>query len=513
MDDRVDGSTVEVAPLARESHLYAMLLRVQDAILRAPSAGGLLQQVCDSAFATKEVPGVFAALVDPETQLLEPAAFPAKLSPFLGPVRAFLQSASSQEDSPILRALRSGIPQYQTDMAALPLPTTLHILASLLKVRGLAALPLTREGKPVGVLALYVSDPDYLNEGTRQALWAVAQNVSYALERFEERKRLANSEQRFRALVEQSIVGIYMVDKSRFLYGNARLCEILGLSASELLQRGPLDVVHAEDRALVLEKITARISGAVADERYQFRIVKPDGTIRHVGVHGRRFEYQGRPVVMGVLQDISGRIAAEKRVTLQMEEIHAAMHATVAAVSRMMHLRDPYTSGHERRVAAIACGIGRELGLDAHHIEGLDVIGGLHDIGKIAVPSEILTKPARLSGVEFSLVKEHARAGYQILKDLKFPWPVAEAVLQHHERLDGSGYPQGLKGEAIALEARILAIADVVESMASHRPYRAAIGVEPALAEIEDGLGKLYDAGAAAACLRLFREHDYKIPD
>jgi PAS domain S-box-containing protein len=513
MDDRVDGANGEVAPLESESHLYAMLLRVQDSILRASSAGELLQQVCDSAFAAEEVPGVFAALVDPATQLLEPAAFPAKLAPFLEPVRAFLHSASSSQDSPILRALRSGTPQYHSDVAALQLPTTLRILLPLLKVRGLAALPLTHAGNPVGVLALYVSDPDYLSETTRRALWAVAQNVSYALDRFEERKRLAESEHRFRSLVEQSIVGIYMVDESRFQYGNARLCEILGLSTVELLQRGPLDVVHAEDRALVRGKIGARVTGGVADERYEFRIVKPDGTIRHVGVHGRRFEYQGRPVVMGVLQDISDRFAAEKKVLLQMEEIHAAMHATVAAVSRMMHLRDPYTAGHERRVAAIACGIGREMGLDVHRIEGLDVIGGLHDIGKIAVPSEILTKPARLSSVEFSLVKEHASAGYQILKELKFPWPVAEAVLQHHERLDGSGYPQGLKGEAIVLEARILAIADVVESMASHRPYRAAIGIEPALAEIEDGLGKRYDAGAAAACLRMFRERGYRIPD
>jgi len=513
MDDRVNGDNGEVAPLQRESHLYAMLLRVQDSIPRASSAGELLQQVCDTAFATEEVPGVFAALVDPETQLLEPAAFPAKLAPFLGPVRAFLHSASSSQDSPIMRALRSGTPQYRTDMAALPLPTTLRILLPLLNVRGLAALPLTRAGQPLGVLALYVNDPDYLDETTRQALWAVAQNVSYALDRFEERKRLADSEHRFRSLVEQSIVGIYMVDESRFQYGNARLCEILGLSAAELLQRGPLDVVHAEDRALVRGKITARITRAVDDERYEFRIVKPDGTIRHVGVHGRRFEYQGRPVVMGVLQDISDRLAAEKIVIRQVEEIHAAMHATVAAVSRMMHLRDSYTAGHEQRVAAIACAIGQEMGLNAHQIEGLDVMGGLHDIGKIAVPSEILTKPARLSPVEFSLVKEHARAGYQILNGLKLPWAVAEAVLQHHERMVGSGYPQGLKDGAILLEARILAIADVVESMASHRPYRAAIGIEPALAEIEGGMGKRYDAAAGAACLRIFRERDYKIPD
>jgi putative nucleotidyltransferase with HDIG domain len=175
-------------------------------------------------------------------------------------------------------------------------------------------------------------------------------------------------------------------------------------------------------------------------------------------------------------------------------------------------MRDPYTAGHERRVAEIAVAIGADLGFDARRQEGLRVAGYLHDVGKITIPSEILTKPGKLTAVEFKLIRGHAQAGYEVLKNVAFPWPVAEVALQHHERIDGSGYPQGLKGEAILLEARILAVADVVEAMASHRPFRAALGIEAALAAIECGRGGVYDPIVADACLKLFQEKGYVIP-
>jgi PAS domain S-box-containing protein len=498
---------------ARGKSLLAMLLRVQSSILGAATSGEMLQRVCDSAFSSADVPGVFVALYDEATQSLEAAAYPVRLSPYREPIRAFLNSEGAKQHSPILKALRTGTPQFVADMGKLRLPLVLRGMAALLGVHGLAALPLARGGRPIGVLALYVKSRELLDDAAREALCAVALNVSSALERFDERQRLADSEVRFRLIVEQSIVGIYMVDESRFVYGNARLCELMGLTPQALLQKTLADVVHPEDRALVLRKIRARVSGAAEDARYEFRIVKPDGTVRDVGVHGRRIEFEGRPVEMGVLQDITERVQAEKTAGAHVEELREAMHGAVAAVSRMMQMRDSYTAGHEERVASIACAIGVEMGLDAFQIEGLDVIGGLHDIGKIAVPAEILAKPSQLTPIEYALVKEHAHTGHQILAGIKFPWPVADAVLQHHERIDGSGYPQGLKNGAILLEARILGIADVVESMASHRPYRAALGVEAALAEIERGLGTLYDAAAGVACLRLFRQRGYRIPD
>jgi HD-GYP domain-containing protein (c-di-GMP phosphodiesterase class II) len=175
-------------------------------------------------------------------------------------------------------------------------------------------------------------------------------------------------------------------------------------------------------------------------------------------------------------------------------------------------MRDPYTAGHERRVAEIAVAIGAELGFDSRRLEGLRVAGYLHDIGKITIPSEILSKPGRLTAIEFKLIQGHPQASHDVLKAVEFPWPVAGVALQHHERIDGSGYPQGLKGEAILFEARIMAVADVVEAMSSHRPYRPGLGIDKALAEIERGRGTVYDANVADACARLFGEKGYSIP-
>jgi putative nucleotidyltransferase with HDIG domain len=195
-----------------------------------------------------------------------------------------------------------------------------------------------------------------------------------------------------------------------------------------------------------------------------------------------------------------------------LKRLNRGWFQTVAMTTAITEARDPYTAGHERRVAEISVAIATEMGLDAAQIEGVRVAGYLHDIGKIGVPAEILARPGKLSSLEFDLVKAHAEKGYEILKEVDFPWPVADVAYQHHERLDGSGYPRGLKGNEILLEARILAVADVVESMASHRPYRAKLGIEKALAEIERGRGTAYDPAVVDTCLVLFREKGFWIP-
>ena len=185
----------------------------------------------------------------------------------------------------------------------------------------------------------------------------------------------------------------------------------------------------------------------------------------------------------------------------------------IELVSRMIETRDPYTAGHERRVGSLAESIGQQLGLSPERCEGLRFAGQVHDVGKIALPAEILVKPGRLTPFEYDLVKSHATVGHALLAHVRFPWPLADVVRHHHERLDGSGYPDGLAGEAIGLEARIVGVADVVESMSSHRPYRAAVGLDAALAEIEEGAGRLYDTAVVKACTRLFRERGYSLPD
>ena len=189
--------------------------------------------------------------------------------------------------------------------------------------------------------------------------------------------------------------------------------------------------------------------------------------------------------------------------------LRKSLEDSIQAIAATVEMRDPYTSGHQKRVADLAVALAREMTLPEEQIHGLHLAGVVHDLGKISVPSDILSKPGKLSSAEYMLIKEHAQAGYEILKDIDFPWPIATIVWQHHERFDGSGYPQGLKGEDMLLESRILAVADVVEAMASHRPYRPTLGIDVALQEIERGRGIQYDPAVADACLKLFREGRY----
>ena len=185
------------------------------------------------------------------------------------------------------------------------------------------------------------------------------------------------------------------------------------------------------------------------------------------------------------------------------EELLRMLNGTIEVLSSLCQKIDPYTAGHQRRVARLACDIAKKIGLSDEEIYGLRVMGMVHDIGKMALPDEVLSKRGELSAEEFSLMRTHPQVAYDILKNLEFPWPVAETVLQHHERVDGSGYPNKLAGDDIILEARILCVADVVESMICHRPYRSTPGMEKALQEIELNSGVLYDPVVADACYRL----------
>ena len=193
------------------------------------------------------------------------------------------------------------------------------------------------------------------------------------------------------------------------------------------------------------------------------------------------------------------------------ESLRISLEQTIQVIANTIDERDAYTAGHQRQVANLSSRIAAELGLSADRIHGLHLAAMIHDLGKIGVPSELLAKPKVLSEVEFDLVKEHANIGFNILKDIAFPWPIAQIIRQHHERIDGSGYPLGLTGDEILPESKILAVADEVEAIASHRPYRAALGIEAALAEITAHRGILFDAAVVDACVRLFRVKGYKI--
>jgi len=343
--------------------------------------------------------------------------------------------------------------------------------------------------------------------------WFVTGIISDISERKQAEAALQAAAEQFRGLVEQSIAGIYIIQDGKFAYANPRFAEIRGYpSVDELIGRDSLSVAAEKDRATIVENTRLLLSGEVRNMSYVFTALCKDGSSIEVGTNAAYATYKGRPAIIGLMQDISEKMRAEEKIQRHVAQLEAAFRSTVQVATSLSEMRDPYTTGHSRRVAEIAVALSAELGFDAQRQEGMRVAGYLHDIGKITVPSEILAKPGRLEPMEFELIKEHAQGGYDILKDVEFPWPVAEVARQHHERIDGSGYPQGLKREEILLEARILSVADVMEAMSSDRPYRPGLGVELALAEIERGSGTAYDPAVADVCLKLFRAKHYGMP-
>jgi putative nucleotidyltransferase with HDIG domain len=244
--------------------------------------------------------------------------------------------------------------------------------------------------------------------------------------------------------------------------------------------------------------------------------VHPDThEVRHLMTYGEPvFDGEGHlETVIGASLDVTERVRADEALLEREERLRRALGDTIAALGATVAMRDPYTASHERRVAQLASRMAVRLGWSEEATERMHTAALVHDVGKISVPAEILSKPTRLTDIEFEIVKAHAAAGYDILAPIAFDGPVADIVRQHHERLDGSGYPQGLRGEEILPGARVLAIADVVEAMISHRPYRPALPLEEALAEITGGSGVRYDPDAAEICRRLFEEEGFTLPE
>ena len=243
----------------------------------------------------------------------------------------------------------------------------------------------------------------------------------------------------------------------------------------------------------------------------EFKFKRRDGSERFGNYSARSITIDEQQCLIFILQDITERKVLDAELKHTLEVLRKSVGTTIQVMISAIEMRDPYTAGHQLRVADLARAIAAEMGLSSDTIDGIRMAGTIHDIGKLSIPAEILTKPSKLTKIEYSIVQEHAQSGYDILKNIESPWPLAEMVYQHHERINGSGYPRNLKGNEIIPEARILAVADVVEAMASHRPYRASLGIEAALAEIEKNRGILYDETVVNACLKLFREKGYTL--
>jgi PAS domain S-box-containing protein/putative nucleotidyltransferase with HDIG domain len=324
---------------------------------------------------------------------------------------------------------------------------------------------------------------------------------------------IRESEERLRDITFSMADWVWEVDENGvYTYSSQKGAELFGSSAEDIVGKTPFDFMPPDEA----QRVGAIFAGIVADKapikdlenwnitRNGDRICLLTNGVPMLDDDGNLRGYRG------VDKDITARKQAEEELRRHAAQLRRTLEGAVLAMSHVVETRDPYTAGHERRVAELAVAMAAEMDLDPEVRETLRLAGLIHDIGKIAVPAEILAKPGRLSEAEFNLIKQHPQSGFEILVAIDFGRPVAEIVLQHHERLDGSGYPRALSAAEVLPEARILAVADVVEAMSSHRPYRAALGMAAALAEVREHAGLKYDAAAVAACVRLVEERGFE---
>ena len=381
------------------------------------------------------------------------------------------------------------------------------------------SLPLKTDHEVFGALSIYSSRPGAFNAEETSLLASLADNLAYGITMLRTREakqrsdnELRQSEERFRTFFKghYSVMLIIDLDTWLIIDANPAAEKFYGWSIKELCQKRiqEITMLSPEEFAENVEQARSK-----AKKRFLFQHRRADGSLCDVEVFPNIMKVGGKEIVYSIIHDITEQRVAEQKIKGYVKRLETAMQGTLQAVAKVVEAHDPYTAGHERRVGQIATDIAREMGLSEEKCHTLQLIGLVHDIGKMSIPGEILTKPGRLSAIELELVKTHAEQGYQILKDVEFPLPIAQIIREHHERMDGSGYPHGLKGEDISLEARILAVADVLEAMASHRPYRASLGIEEALHERESHRVGHFDPQVVDAVLRLFREKGYHLPD
>jgi len=361
-------------------------------------------------------------------------------------------------------------------------------------------------GEEYAVECIKAGATDYV---LKDRLFRLCPVVKRALMEAKEHKERKQAEDLFRKIFLNSPNAIFIIQDGKFKLVNPQFVKESGFSEEELLNRDSFKLVYPEDKEMVREIVVKNLKEGLSSP-FEYRCINKSGEVRWVLQVVTSITYQGKRAILGNFKDITEIKRAEKELEQSYRKLQETMQDTIKIIAKVVEVKDPYTTGHQQRVSQLSTCIAKELKLPKNKIEGIRIASLIHDIGKISVPAEILSKPTKLNEIEYSLIKDHSQIGYDILKTIDFSWPVAQIVLQHHEKLDGSGYPNNLKGDEILLEARIMGVADVVEAMSSHRPYRPAKGVNAALEEITQNRGILYDPEVVKICLKLFKEKGFE---
>jgi PAS domain S-box-containing protein/putative nucleotidyltransferase with HDIG domain len=330
-------------------------------------------------------------------------------------------------------------------------------------------------------------------------------------ERHEAESQLKKSEEKYRTLFQDSRDAIYInTNQGTFIDFNQSTIDIFGYSGAEMSRMQAKDIFVEEDEYL---KFQDEIKQKGSVREFEAKLCRKDGTEMDCLITSTVRLAKDKSIIgyQGIIHDISELVSSRQTLEKTLKKLRKTLGGTIQAIALTVETRDPYTAGHQRGVSDLARAIATEMGVSGSKIQGIRFAGVIHDIGKICVPGEILSKPGEISKNELGLIKEHSQVGHNILKTIDFPWPIAKIVLQHHEKMNGAGYPDGISGENILLEARVVAVADVVEAMASHRPYRPSLGIDMALGEIQKNKNVFYDPQAVDACLRLFNEKGYRL--
>jgi PAS domain S-box-containing protein/putative nucleotidyltransferase with HDIG domain len=389
--------------------------------------------------------------------------------------------------------------------------TTKIIKGKLYDGRWTGEMDFTRKDGTQGICETTVI-PLRDEHGTMSAVFGVSRDVT---ERKEAEEALRKSEQQLRFITDHVMDVVWSTDLAgNFTFVTPSAERNIGYSVEEMLSLNFSQIITPESHKMAMDLISTHLKMETREPiMIEMEQICKDGSRKWCEVTAiLSVDQDKRPTgIIGVSRDITQRKQSEEALQRSYHKLRETLITTVNALASTVEMRDPYTAGHQRRVTILACAIAEQMGLTEERFDGLRLAGLIHDIGKITVPIEILNKPGRISETEFNIIKMHPQAGYNLLKEIEFPWPVAQIVLQHHERLDGSGYPQGLKNGGIMQEAKILAVADVVEAMASHRPYRPSLGIDVALGELTKNRGILYDPEVVDVCQRLFVEQGFKL--